>query len=344
MNKAGFFTGESRRVCRRHNSAFSWLHRSVLALVAGLALLPLTHAQETNWPSKTVTVVVGFGAGGATDVMARMASRKLSEDLKQPFVVENRVGGAGNVAATYVARSAPDGHTLFFAASPQIAATPKIQAVGYDPIADFAPVSTFGSGPFILVIRPSIPVKTIPQFVDFAKTRNITYGSPGPGSITHLVSALFLTRAGLEGTHVPFRSGDQALVALLGGQIDMYFSPIGNIMQYVDSPQLTILGAASEHRMQQLPGVATIGEFYPNTVFSRWNGFLVPAKTPRTIVEKIAKHVILAARDPDNVAQLKKLGMEPGGETPEEFAAQITREQPQFDEAIRAAKLKRESP
>src|SRR5215470_12488088 len=163
MNKESLFTGESRRVCRRHNCAFSWLHRGVLALVAGFALLPLTHAQETNWPSKTVTVVVGFGAGGATDVMARMASRTLSEDLKQPFVVENRVGGAGNVAATYVARSAPDGHTL----SPQIAATPKIQAVGYDPIADFPPVSTFGSGPFILVIRPSIPDKTIPQFVHF---------------------------------------------------------------------------------------------------------------------------------------------------------------------------------
>jgi len=125
MNKKGFFTRENRRVCRRHNAALSWLLRGVLALVAGFALPPLTHAQETNWPSKTVTVVVGFGAGGATDVMARMASRTLSEDLKQPFVVENRVGGAGNVAATYVARSAPDGHTL----SPQIAATPKIQAV-----------------------------------------------------------------------------------------------------------------------------------------------------------------------------------------------------------------------
>src|SRR5262245_16986361 len=209
----------------RYNAAFSWLHRGVLALVAGFALPPLTYAQETNWPIKTVTVVVGFGAGGVTDVMARMASRKLSEDLKQAFVVENRVGGAGNVAGTYVARSAPDGHTLFFAASPQIAATPKIQVVGYDPIADFAPVSTFGSGPFILVIKPSIPVKTIPQFVDFAKTRNIIYASPGPGSITHLVSALFLARACVEGTHVPFRSWDQALVALLGGQIDMVFFP-----------------------------------------------------------------------------------------------------------------------
>ena len=124
---------------------------------AGLS--PLTYAQETNWPSKTVTVVVGFGAGGATDVMARMPSRKLSEDdLKQAFVVENRVGGAGNVAATYVARSVPDGILYFSLPLHKSLLRPKIQVVGYDPIADFAPVSTCGSGPFILVIRPSIPV------------------------------------------------------------------------------------------------------------------------------------------------------------------------------------------
>ena len=122
----------------------------------------------------------------------------------------------------------------------------------------------------------------------------------------------------------------------------MYFSPIGNVIQYVDSPQLTILGAASEHRMEQLHGVPTIGEFYPNTVFSGWNGFLVPAKTPRTIVEKIAKHVILAARDPDNVVQLKKLGMEPGGETPDEFAAQIKRELPKWAKVVREANIKAE--
>ena len=124
-----------------------------LSLLLSFAPVP-GQAQETIWPSKTVIVVVGFGAGGVTDVMARMASRKLSEDLQQPFIVENRVGGAGNVAATFVARSAPDGHTLFFAASPQIAATPKIQAVSYDPIADFSPVSTFGSGPLCLLSDP----------------------------------------------------------------------------------------------------------------------------------------------------------------------------------------------
>ncbi len=312
-----------------------------LSLLLSFAPVP-AQAQETIWPSKTVIVVVGFGAGGVTDVMARMASRKLSEDLQQPFIVENRVGGAGNVAATYVARSAPDGHTLFFAASPQIAATPKIQAVSYDPIADFSPVSTFGSGPFVLVIRPSIPARTIAEFVNFARTHNLTYGSPGPGSITHLISASFLSRTSIEGTHVPFRSGDGALAALLGGQIDMYFSPVGNIMPYAESSQLTVLGIAARQRMRLLPNVPTIGEFYPDIVFSGWNGFLVPAKTPKTIIDKLAKHVIAAARDPDIVALMAKLGVEPGGESPEAFAGLIEREQPLFDAAIKAAGLKRE--
>jgi tripartite-type tricarboxylate transporter receptor subunit TctC len=323
------------------NVCYRWGLLAALALSASFAPVP-AHAQEEVWPSKSVTVVVGFGAGGITDVMARMASKKLSENLNQAFVVENRVGGAGNVAATYVARSAPDGYTLFFAASPQIAAIPKIQAVSYDPMVDFAPVSIFGRGPFMLVIRPSIPAKTIAEFVSFAKTHHLTYGSPGPGSITHLVSALFLSHAAIEGTHVPFRSGDQALVALLGGQIDMYFSPVGNIMPYAESSQVTMLGVAAERRMKQLPNVPTIGELYPSTVLSGWNGFLVPAKTPKAIIDKLAKHVIAAARDADTTAHLTKLGVEPGGDTPEEFAAQIKSEQPKFDAAIRAANLKRE--
>jgi tripartite-type tricarboxylate transporter receptor subunit TctC len=326
-----------------NNRAGTWRNWVVLCALASLALFApgLTHAQE-NWPSRTVSVVVGFGAGGITDVMARMASKKLSEDLNQAFVVENRVGGGGNVAATYVARSSPDGHTLFFAASSQIAAMPKIQAVSFDPAMDFAPVSSFGRGPFILIIRPSIPAKTIAEFVNYAKTHKLTYGSPGQGSITHLISALFLSHAAIEGTHVPFRSGDQALVALLGGQIDMYFSPGGNIMPYAESPQVTILGVAAEQRMKQLPNVPTIGEFYPNIVLSGWNGFLVPVKTPKPIIDKLSRHVIAAARDPEIAAHLTKLGVEPGGESPAEFAAQIKSEQPKFDAAIKAANLKQE--
>jgi tripartite-type tricarboxylate transporter receptor subunit TctC len=329
---------------RLNNRAIVRRKRSVLGGLYLLALLTplLAHAQETVWPSRTVTVVVGFGAGGITDLMARMASKKLAEDLNQPFVVDNRVGGAGSVAAASVARAAPDGHTLFYAASPQLGVTPKIHSVSYDPMADFAPVSTFGIQPFILVTRTSIPAKTIPEFVNFAKTRHVTYGSSGAGSISHLIGALFLSRAVLEGTHVPFRSGDQALVALLGEQIDIYFSPVGNIMPYADNPKVTILGVAAEQRMRLLPNVPTIGEFYENTVLPTWNGFLVPAKTPNTIIDKLAKHIIAAARDPGNVAHLTKLGIEPGGNNPDEFAAEIRSGQPIFDAAIRAANLKRD--
>ena len=300
------------------------------------------HAQVAEWPSRTVTVVVGISAGGSTDLMARIASKKLSEDLNQTFVVENRVGGGGIVAATHVGRSAPDGYTLFFAASPHIAVVPRISTVSYDPLAELAPVSAFTNGPFILAIRPSIPAKTVVEFVEYAKTNKLNYGSSGIGSVTHLSSALFLSRAGIEGTHVPFRGGDQAMAALLGGQIDMYYSPAANVMPYAGTGQLTLLVVATPQRMKQLPDVPAIGEFFPNAVLTSWNGFFAPAKTPKPIVDKLAKHVIAAARDPDIVAHLTKLGVEPAGSTPEEFAAQIKREQPLFDAAILTAKLKRE--
>ena len=175
-------------------------------LAAAPALMPGTAlAQATDWPAKPVTVVVGYAAGGNTDVMARMASKKLTEDLKQSFVVENRIGAGGALAAAYVAQAAPDGYTLFFAAAPQIAIVPQLQKVNYDPKKDFTPVSVFGTGPFILGINSSIPAKTIAEFVAYAKTRKINYGSSGAGSVAHLAGALFVNRAGLDAVHVPFR-------------------------------------------------------------------------------------------------------------------------------------------
>jgi tripartite-type tricarboxylate transporter receptor subunit TctC len=154
------------------------------ALLAAAALVPgAALAQASDWPTRPVTVVVGYAAGGNTDVMARMASKKLTEDLKQSFVVENRIGAGGALAAAYVAQAAPDGYTLFFAAAPQIAIVPQLQKVNYDPKKDFTPVSVFGTGPFILGINSAIPAKTIAEFVAYAKTRKINYGSSGAGSL-----------------------------------------------------------------------------------------------------------------------------------------------------------------
>jgi tripartite-type tricarboxylate transporter receptor subunit TctC len=310
---------------------------SVLVAVAvGWSAGPV---KAQDWPTRPVTVIVPFAAGGNTDIMARIASQKLADELKQPFVVENRVGAGGAIAANFVAQAAPDGYTLFFAAAPQIAVLPNVQKVTYDPAKDFTPVSIFGTGPFILAISSAVPAKSIAEFVSYAKGRNINYGSGGTGSVSHLSGALFVARAGLESVHIPYRGGAPAMTALLGGQVEMYFGNAADIIPHVESGKARIIGVAADKRMSQLPDVPTVSETYSDFSLSAWNGFLVPSKTPKAIVDKLARHVIAAAKDPGVVAQLTRLGIVPNGTTPEETAAQIAREQPQFDIAIKAANM-----
>jgi len=309
-----------------------------VAFILSLLLPTSLHAQGTDWPTKTVTVVVPFAAGGNTDVMARMASSRLTTELKQSFVVENRVGAAA-LAAAYVAQAMPDGYTLLFGAAPQIAVVPRIQKVSYDPLKDLTPVSVFGTGPFILAINASIPAKTMQEFVAYGKGKKLNFGSGGTGSIGHLSGALFVARANLDSVHVPFKGGGPAMTALVGGQIDMYFGNASEIIPHVQDGKVRILGVATDKRMPQLPNVPTISELYPNFALNSWNGFLAPAKTPQAIIDKLAQQVIAAARDPAIVAQLTKLGIQANGTTPQEFVAQIAREQPQFDAAIKAANM-----
>ena len=332
----------ARRPLARVNGLNRRVIWGAMLITAPMLVSGATLARATDWPAKPVTVVVGYAAGGNTDVMARMASKRLSEDLKQSFIVENRIGAGGALAAAYVAQAAPDGYTLFFAAAPQIAIVPQLQKVNYDPKKDFVPVSVFGTGPFILGINSSIPAKTIAEFVAYAKARKINYGSSGVGSVAHLAAALFVNRAGLDAVHVPFRGSGQVTAALLGGQIDMFFGNASDLVPQAENGKVTLLGVATPQRMKQLPNVPTIGETFPSTSLESWNGFLVPAKTPPEIIDKLAKHVIAAAKDPATVVQLNALGIEANGTTPEEFAAQINREQPQFDDAIKAAKLQPE--
>ncbi len=311
-----------------------------LVIVALAATQPIVgQAQTVDWPARTVNVVVPFAPGGNTDVMARMASSKLAAEFKQTFVVENRVGAGGALAAAYVAQAAPDGYTLLFGAAPQIAVVPKIQKVNYDPLRDFLPVSVFGTGPFILAINAATPAKTLQEYIAWAKARKGNYGSGGTGSIGHLSGALLVARAGIDATHVPFSGGAPAVTALLGGQIDMYFGNASELIPQAQSGHLRILGVATERRMKQLPDVPTVSELIPNFSLTSWNGFLAPARTPPAIVHKLARQIIAVAHDPAIVAQLEKLGIEANGTTPEEFVAQIAREQPQFDAAIKAAGL-----
>ncbi len=315
--------------------------RAAAGLALAMLFAPAAFAQA-DWPSRPVTVIVPFAAGGNTDIMARMASQKLSETFKQSFVVENRVGAGGAIAANYVKQQPADGYTLFFAAAPQIAVLPNVQKVTYDPKTDFTPVSIFGTGPFILAIRGDIPAKTIQEFVAYAKKGKLNYGSGGTGSVGHLSGALFVARAGIDAVHIPFRGGAPAMTALLGGQVDMYFGNAADIIPHVESGKARILAVASDKRIAQLPDVPTVSEVYPNFSLNAWNGFLVRSGTPQAIVDKLADAVIAATKDPQVRAQLVKLGIEPNGTTPKESADQIAREQPQFDIAIKAANMKSE--
>ena len=193
-----------------------------------------------------------------------------------------------------------------------------------------------------MTVNPAVPARTVPEFIAYAKANRgkINYASGGTGSVGHLSAALFVARAGIDAVHIPFRGGAPAMTALLGGQVEMYFGNAADIIPHVESGKARILGVATHKRMKQLPDVPTVSETYPNFALSAWNGFLVPARTPRAIVERLAAEVIAATKDPAIVEQLTRLGIEPNGTTPEQFAAQIANEQAQFDVAIEAAKLK----
>jgi tripartite-type tricarboxylate transporter receptor subunit TctC len=313
------------------------------ALVLSAALLPSgVRAQTTDWPSRPVTTVIGFAAGGNSDVLARLLTTRMTEQLKQPFVIEPRVGGGGVVAMRSVAQADPDGYTMFFAAAPQIGVIPNIQKLNFDPAKDLAPVSAFATGPFLLVVNADTPVSTIAEFVALAKTRKLNYGTGGAGSNSHLTTALFASRAKIEVTNIPFRGTGPAIASLIGGQIDFMFGNASDVVPNADNGRLRIIAVAAEKRMKQLPNVPTVSEIYPNTAMPSWNGVMVPAKTPKSVIDKIAAQVIEATKDPAIVEKLARLGLEPDGNTPEEFAAQIKREQPQFDAAIKAAGLKQE--
>jgi tripartite-type tricarboxylate transporter receptor subunit TctC len=310
--------------------------------LAGLLLAGAASAQD--WPARPVRVVVPFAAGGNTDQIARIVSERLSVALAQQFVVENRVGAGGAIAAEFVARSAPDGYTLFVAAVSQIAILPYVQKVAYDPVKDFAPISNIGTNPFVLGIHESVPAASVREFVDYAKARpgRLNYASGGNGTIGHLSGALFVSRAGLEMTHVPYKGGAPAIADLVAGQVQMYFGNASELIQHSKSGKIRLLGVSSETRAPQLPEVPAIAEFFPGFRTLTWNGLLAPTGTPPALVGRASAEVQKAVRDPAVAERLQRIGVDPLGSTPAEFAETIRTDSVIWQDAIRAAGMKRE--
>jgi len=318
--------------------------KNLLKLLPIIAALAPQFLQAQSWPQRPVKLVLPFAAGGNTDSQARILSPRLSAAFRQQFIVENRVGAGGAIAAEYVAKSPADGYTLFFTAASQISILPLVQKVNYDSLKDFAPISIFGTNPFVLGVNASLPAKNLKEFIDYVRAHpgQINYSSGGTGSVGHLTPALFASRAGLKMTHIPYKGGAPAVADLVGGQVQVYFGNPSELIPHAKSGKIFLLAVSSEKRAPQLPELPAIAELYPGFNIVTWNGMLAPAGTPKEIIDGLAQEMIKTTRDPAVVEQLNKIGIDPLGNTPAEFAEFIRNEAPLWRDAVNAAGIKQE--
>ena len=299
------------------------------------------HSLAQQWPQKPIKVIVPFPPGGVTDSLARITADWLAPRLGQPVVAENRPGASGAIAAELVARADADGYTLFSAATPQLAIVPHVQKVSYDPLKDFAPISIVGTNPFALGCNDKLPVKTLAELVSYAKQRpgQLSFASPGAGSVGHLTMALFLARAGLKMEAVLYKGGGPAMADMVAGHVPCYFGNLNEIIPHAGSGRIRVLAVSGERRAPQLPQVPTVAEQgYPGFRTLTWNGYVAPGATPRDIVERIAREIAAGCKDAAFVERLNKIGVDAVCSTPAEFSQAVREDLATWKEAVQAAK------
>ena len=316
--------------------------RSLFVSSVALATLHATGiAQAQTWPAKPVKVLVGFAAGGNIDNVARLTAARLSEVLGQQFVVENRVGANGTLAADAVAKAPPDGYSLFWAGTGTVSIFPAMGKPPYDTVKDFAPVSMIGTNPQVLIVNPKLPVNNVREFVAYVKAQKekLPYGGGGgPGSVSNLLMSLFLKRAGIEMTAVSYRGTAQALTDVIAGHIPTMFVPLPEAMPQAEAGKVRMIAVSDDKRSRGAPSIPTISESgYPGFRGISWNGLMAPAGTPRVIIDRLATEFARAAHDPKFVAGLDSYGVEPLGLTPEEFAAFLKEDMALWAEAVKIA-------
>ncbi len=315
-------------------------HVAVRALVV-VAVGLINSAQAQDWPQKPVRIIAPFAAGGSSDPIVRIIAQRLGEASGQQFVVDNRPGASGTIAAELVARAPADGHTLLLGSPSQITIAPTATKTSYDPTRDFAPISVIGSNPFVLVVHPSLRANNLAEFIDLVhrQPRTIAYAHGGFGTIVHLSTVLFLKRAGIEMIPVIYRGGAApALTDVMAGHVPSYLAPLASVVPHASSGALRLLAVSSEKRAPQIPDVPTFIELgFPGYSIRTWNGLMAPAGTPKEIIERIAKEVAGAVKDPKIAERLTGSGVDPVGNSPQEFAAMIAADLALWAEAIEIA-------
>jgi tripartite-type tricarboxylate transporter receptor subunit TctC len=287
--------------------------RNFLHLAAGAAAVPAASrfAFAQAYPSRPVRIVVGFPAGGTTDVMARLMGQWLSERLGQQFVIENRPGAAGNIAAEAVVKAPPDGYTLLQVGTPNAINNATLYTnLGFNFIRDIAPVSGIMRVSYVIVVHPSVPATTVPEFIAYAKANpgKINMASAGSGTPQHIYGELFKMMAGVDLVHVPYRGGAPAITDLLGGQVQVIFSPVPESIEHIRAGKLRPLAVMSATRLDLLPNISTVADFLPGYEASGWQGIGAPKNTPAEIIDKLNKEISVGLIDPKINARIAELG------------------------------------
>jgi tripartite-type tricarboxylate transporter receptor subunit TctC len=307
--------------------------------VAGAAAVGIASAALAQpYPAKPVKIVVPFAAGGATDVIARQLAQKLTEAWGQSVVVENRAGAGGNIGADAVAKSPPDGYTLLMTSGSIVTANQHMyKNMGFDPAKDLAPVTNVASGPQIIVVNPSFPAKDLREFIAYAKSNpgKVNFGSAGIGTQTHLAGENLAHAAGINMTHVPYKGEAAALTDLMGGQIQMVPMNFAAALPQIQQGRIRALAVTSRARHAQLPDVPAAAEFIPGFENDGWWGLMVPAGTPREVIDRVQRDSAKILLSEEFKASFAKQGMAPVANTPEQLAAAIREETARWAKVIK---------
>jgi tripartite-type tricarboxylate transporter receptor subunit TctC len=303
--------------------------------------LGLSPAAAQTYPSRQIELVVPFVAGGTTDTVARVIAQRFTDRWGQPAIVNNRPGGGSTIGTAIVAKAAPDGHTLLITTL-ALAVNSSLQKTPYDPVKDFVAITELSSIPLMLVVHPSLPVTTLPEFIAYSKAQpaGLDYATSGAGTSTHLAAEMFKSMTGANLVHVPFKGNAEVMNALLGGHVKAHFGLSASSLQHVRAGKLRVLAVTTEQRLADLPEVPTVAELgYPAYEISSWQGVFAPAGTPKEIVDRIGREVIDLIKTAEVTTRIRNEGAVPIASTPAEFAARFKSEVEKWTKVTRAAGL-----
>lgn len=315
------------------------------AAAVAAALLAAAPAQaQQDWPNRTVKIVVAFTAGGTTDILARMIGQRFADKFKQPFIVENKPGGAGNIGTEFVIRAPADGYTIMANSVGPAAVNPSLFAgkINFNAVTDLDPIGQIADVPNVLVVHPSTNIKTMEEFLKYAKANpeNLNYASTGIGTSSHLSGFLLSSKAGLKAEHIPYK-GAEALKDLLAGRVQFMFATIPSVIQHIKAGKLTAIAVSSRNRSRSMPEVPTVAESgFPGFEAGSWFGFFAPKNTPREVVLALNKALNEALTDKEIDARLVLDGADPKPGTPEEFGAFVKAEYQKWAEVVKASGAK----